>query len=280
MDTGDEALNKAIHAGQHKVQLLSKSFSRYLLSSLLAGAYLTIVGFVFWNIRQNYGAAPEAKFLSSLFFGVGLSTIIFTSTELFTSNNMYLTLSTLAKKTSLLDTLKLWSVCWSGNFAGAICIALLLAAAGVTATLGADHTLLTSALHKAEMPASEIFVKGIFANWIVCLAAWVNLRLKDDMARFSAIVLIVFIFLYLGFEHAIANMGTFSIALLANPAFPLDGIAHNLLWSTLGNIVGGSVGLGLTSWFLYREPEENQADSSRAGDDPVKLSTRKIANRR
>lgn len=247
-----DAYGKAIASGEKKVQQLKQSPERYILSAVLAGAYLTIVGFVFWNIRQYFGAEPAGRLISSLFFGVGLSIIIFTGTELFTSNNMYMAISSLARKTSWGDSVRLWIVCWLGNFAGAALVAALLWAAHVTTGIGPDHALMDGARHKMEGTAGDIFVKGILANWIVCLAAWVNLNLKEEVARFMAIILVVFIFLYLAFEHSIANMGTFSIALFADPSLPVAAIAHNLLWATLGNIVGGAVGLGLTSWAMYR----------------------------
>jgi nitrite transporter NirC len=65
-----------------------------------------------------------------------------------------------------------------------------------------------------------------------------------------AIILIVCIFLYLGFEHSIANMGTFAIALFAHNEFTALEAAHNLLWATLGNIVGGGGFIGALYWFL------------------------------
>lgn len=247
-----DAYSKAVASGEKKIKQLNQSPERYVMSAVLAGAYLTIVGFVFWSIRQYFGADPSGRLISSLFFGVGLSVIIFTGTELFTSNNMYMTISTMERKTSWADTVRLWVVCWLGNFAGAALVALLLWAAHVTAGIGHDHALMDGARHKMEGTAGDIFFKGILANWIVCLAAWVNLNLKEEIARFMAIILVVFIFLYLAFEHSIANMGTFSIALFADPSLPLADIGHNLLWATLGNIVGGAVGLGLTSWVMNR----------------------------
>lgn len=254
-----DAFEKALAAGPKKIALMNQHFLIYLLSALQAGAYLTIVGFVFWMIREKFGVDdPTGKILSSLFFGVGLSIITFTATELFTSNNFYLALSTFAGRTTIPATLQLWAVCWVGNFIGAILVGLLLFGAGALSSLAPTHALLDGAQHKIELSSSAIFFKGILANWIVCLAVWVNLHLKDEIARLFAIILIVFIFLFLGFEHSIANMGLFSFAYLADSTIPLLGIGHNLLWSTLGNIVGGAIGLGLVIWCM-EAPQKNSS---------------------
>jgi nitrite transporter NirC len=120
-------------------------------------------------------------------------------------------------------------------------MAALLYAAHALEAMPVDHAILAGARHKIEMGATEIFFKGIFANGIVCLAVWLNLQLRNESAKLFETILVIFIFLYLGFEHSIANMGTFSIALMADPSLSLAGIGHNLLWSTLGNIVGGAM---------------------------------------
>lgn len=251
---------KCVEAGELKSLLLEQNGGGYVLRALLAGAYLTIIGFAFWAIRQTFGADPSGRMISSLFFGVGLSIIVFTGTELFTSNNMYLTASTLARRTSWAQTIRLWSVCYLGNLAGAIFVAALLLGAGAIAAMPGTHALFEGAQHKIDQTAQIIFFKGILANWIVCLAVWVNLHLKEEMARFMAIILIVFVFLILGFEHSIANMGTFAVAYLGNPDFNISGAAHNLLWSTLGNIVGGAVGVALPAWMLNKPAPQETSD--------------------
>jgi nitrite transporter NirC len=99
-------------------------------------------------------------------------------------------------------------------------------------------------------------MKGILANWIVCLAVRIALRCKEEVAKILILVSIVFIFVYLGFEHSIANMGTFSMAMLGGGDLTMAGAAHNLLYSTLGNIVGGVLLVGLP--FTYLNPRERQ----------------------
>ena len=163
-------------------------------------------------------------------FGVGLTIIVFTNTELFTSNNMYLTVSSAEGRTTWKQAALLWTACYAGNFAGALVAVLLLGAGSLQ--LPSDHALFTGALHKAHQAGSVIFIKGILANWIVCLAVRTALRCKEEVAKILILMLIVFIFVYLGFEHSIANMGTFSMAMLGGGTLTLADALHNLLYST------------------------------------------------
>lgn len=247
---------KAADAGAGKVGLLYEDPLRYLLRAVGAGMGLTLVVFVFWILKQNLRDISVGAVIASGFFGVGLMIIVFTNTELFTSNNMYLTVSSREGRTSWTQAVSLWISCYFGNLAGAILVALLLVGAGSIGQLSPDHALFDGALHKAQQPGSEIFFKGILANWIVCLAVRIALRCKEEIAKILVLVLIVFIFVYLGFEHSIANMGTFSMAILGGGSVTVGEALHNLLFSTAGNVIGGVLLVGLP--FTYLNPRERE----------------------
>ncbi len=143
----------------------------------------------------------------------------------------------------------------AGQSRGAILVALLLAGAGSLA-LPSDHALFDGAVHKAQQAASVIFFKGILANWVVCLAVRMALRCKEEVAKIIVLILVVFIFVYLGFEHSIVNMGTFAMAMLGGGSLTLGDALHNLLYSTIGNVVGGVLFVALP--FTYLNPRERE----------------------
>jgi nitrite transporter len=249
-------VQKASDSAVAKADLLQNEPVRYMLRSVGGGMGLTLIVFVFWVLMHNLADISLGKVIAAAFFGIGLTIIVFTNMELFTSNNMYLTVSSAEGRTSWGETVLLWIVCWFGNLAGALLIALLLLGAESLAQLPPDHALFSGAVHKADQAASVIFMKGILANWIVCLAVRIALRCKEEVAKILILVSVVFIFVYLGFEHSIANMGTFSMAILGGGDLTLAGAAHNLLYATLGNIVGGVLLVGLP--FTYLNPRERE----------------------
>jgi nitrite transporter NirC len=199
---------------------------------------------VFWALQQGLKSSPYGKVVASAFFGVGLSIIVFTQSELFTSNCFYMAISSLARKTTWKQALFVWGTSWFFNLVGAVLLALAFYGAGLFAALPPDHLVFSGALHKAEQSAGVLFWKGVLANWIVCLAVWVALRLKEEIAKATMMILVVFTFLYLGFEHSIANMGTFSFAIVGGGELTVSSAAWNLAFSTLGNLVGGAVLVG------------------------------------
>ena len=255
-------VEKAAEAGFGKISLLQDDPPRYMLRAVGAGMGLTLVVFVFWVLKQNLQDISMGAVIASGFFGVGLMIIVFTNTELFTSNNMYLTVSSAEGRTSWRQAVLLWISCYFGNLAGAVLVALLLVGAGSLGQLPPDHALFDGALQKAQQAGNVIFFKGILANWIVCLAVRVALRCKEEVAKILALILIVFIFVYLGFEHSIANMGTFSMAMLGGGTLTMGEAAHNLIFSTVGNVIGGVLFVGLP--FTYLNPREQEEQMQEA----------------
>lgn len=247
-------VEKAAESGVRKVSMLQTDPGRYLTRSVLAGMYLSIVVFTYWALVNNLHDVSIGKVIAAAFFGVGLTIIVFTNAELFTSNNMYLAVSSAEGHTSWAQSALLWVACYFGNLVGALIVAGLLYGGGVLAELPLDHALYTGALHKAHQTGAVIFFKGVLANWVVCLAVRLALRCKDDIAKIAVLLLVVFIFLYLGFEHSIANMGTFSMSLLGNGTLTVADAIHNLIYATLGNIVGGVLLVGVP--FAYINPSD------------------------
>jgi nitrite transporter NirC len=256
-------VEKAVDTGVRKLALLESDPKRYIVRSILAGMYLSIVLFVFWCLNNNLHDSPFGKVIASAFFGVGLTIIVFTNTELFTSNNMYMAVSSTEGQTSWSHTVLLWVICYLGNLLGALIVAGLLYAAGSLQELPLNHALYMGAEHKVHQAALVIFTKGILANWVVCLAVRLAIRCKDDIAKIAVLIPVVFIFLYLGFEHSIANMGTFSMSLLGNGTITFGEALYNLTFSTLGNVVGGVFFVGLPFAYLNPSDEHVHAHSTK-----------------
>lgn len=242
-------VDKTAASGHRKVTLLEVDPARYIARAVLAGMFLSIVVFVYWSLINDL-PAPWGKVLGSAFFGVGLCIIVFTNTELFTSNNMYLAVSSSEGRTTWGKTAMLWAVCWLGNLCGALIVGGLLWGSGILDALPEGHALFAGAEHKVHQGMLAIFLKGILANWVVCLAVRLSMSMKEDIAKITIIILVVFIFLYLAFEHSIANMGTFTMSLLGHGEISAGEAAYNLLFATLGNIVGGAIFVGMPLRFV------------------------------
>jgi nitrite transporter NirC len=93
--------------------------------------------------------------------------------------------------------------------------------------------------------------------------------MTNDTAKCIAIFWCLYAFIASGFEHSIANMTIFAIALFAPHPDTVTwaGMGWNLLWVSLGNIVSGAGIVGLGYWAASREAATEPAQASLAAAD-------------
>ncbi|WP_275582690.1 formate/nitrite transporter family protein [Shouchella xiaoxiensis] len=243
-----------------KKKLLGASKSAFLFSAMLAGAYVGIAVVLVYIIGdpivQSFPALTPL--VMGLAFGVALLLVIYAGSDLFTGSVLYYTISTLNKKTTIKDTLVNWSWTYGGNLLGALFIAILIYLAGIFNGITENHYLFYMAEEKMTGGAMELFFKGIFCNWLVCLAIWTPMRLKNEMAKLFVVFIIIFAFFASGYEHSVANMGLFHLALLHNPGIEtisMAGYFANMIPVTVGNIIGGSVFVGMAYYYISKKSE-------------------------
>lgn len=104
------------------------------------------------------------------------------------------------------------------------------------------------------MPWLTVFLRGVGANWLVCLAVWLGLSTDDAAGRRTGLFFQVMCFVVIGYEHCIANMFFIPLGMmLGAPVTAADMVAANLVPATLGNIAGGGIFVGGLYWYLNRK---------------------------
>lgn len=251
-----EEINKVAASAVKKSELLKKSKMRYFTAAALAGAYVGFGILLIFTIGGSFAKAesPATKTIMGASFGIALSLVIMAGSELFTGNNMTMTIGSLEKKVSWMDSINIWIYSFIGNFAGAALLSAIFVGAGLAKGSTAALILKTSQV-KMSAPSIELFLKGLLCNMLVCLAVWCAIKLKEETAKLIMIFWCLFAFITTGFEHSIANMTLLTTALMIphTAAISIGGLAHNLFWVTLGNFVGGAVFIGAAYWYISKE---------------------------
>ncbi|WP_051229022.1 formate/nitrite transporter family protein [Paludibacterium yongneupense] len=250
-----QALPYVVGEAANKQKVLNTEPLRYFLSAMMAGALIAVVLAVAIKLGQAFYTTGTPVYYASVagFFGVALVTIIVCKVELFTSNIMYFSVGVLARQTTVINALKSWMMVYLGNLAGVVVFAWVFAQAGALGALPKDNVLFQVLEHKIHADTMTIFWRGVLCNWIICLAVWVPMRLVGDSAKVAMTMFLVFVFFFAGYEHSIANMAFFALGVLqGSDLMTWPNIVHNLIPATLGNIVGGGVGVGLVVFLLDR----------------------------
>lgn len=226
----------------------------FFVSAMMAGAYVGLGIILIFSVGATLDPAWR-RLVMGASFGIALTLVIFAGSELFTGHTMFMTIGRLRRRISGSDLAASWTLSWLGNLAGAVLLGLTFVAGGGGALLAEGAPLLNGvAAAKMNAPAGELFARAILCNWLVCLAIWMAARTTSDAAKLGVIFWCLFAFIASGYEHSVANMTLFSIALLGNhpETVSLAGMAHNLLWVTLGNAVAGSLFMAAGYWFASK----------------------------
>ena len=224
-----------------KVKIIDDNPLGFFIASMMAGAYVGLGIIAIFSIGQ--GLDPSIRSLvMGLTFAIALTLVVFAGAELFTGHTMIMTLGVLRRKVSPGGLASSWVLTWLGNLVGAVLVATLfwLGGGGAILKSGADLIFATA---DAKMHAAPLALvaKGILCNWLVCLALWMSARTSNDVAKCLLIFWCLFAFVASGFEHSVANMTVFAIALLGNhpDTITVGGAFYNLAWVTLGNVISG-----------------------------------------
>merc|ERR1712167_476599 len=104
---------------------------------------------------------------------------------------------------------------------------------------------------KCTASFSQQVVKGIFANWLVCLAAFMATVETDLAGKMVGIWFPISAFVMCGFEHSIANLFLLPLGIRAGAEVSvMDTIVKNVIPVTLGNIIAGAVVFAASYSFL------------------------------
>jgi formate transporter len=198
-----------------------------------------------------------SRVLGGLVFSLGLILVVVAGAELFTGNNL-LAMAWCDGKISTLEVLKNWLIVCVTNFVGAAGLAVIVYLSGHpdmnNGLIAAKYIQIAQT--KVAMPFWTAFFKGMLCNVLVCMAVWMALAGRSVMDKVIAIIFPISAFVAAGFEHSIANMYFIPMGMLLQgqgaDAITWGGLFHNLIPVIMGNLVGGSVLVGVVYHMIYR----------------------------
>jgi formate transporter len=265
---------KAESLGVSKAEL--GSLDTFVLA-VLAGAFIAL-GAMFATTVTT-GASGEVPFgitrlLAGIAFCLGLILVVVAGAELFTGNNL-IVMAWADRKVALRRLLRNWGIVYAGNLVGATATAglLFLTKQYSFGDGGVGLAALNTAELKSGLGFGQAVVLGMMCNALVCLAIWLTYSARTVTDKILAILFPISAFVAAGFEHSVANMYFLPIGLLVKEGAPdsfwttihkgaadfpnltvENAVLSNLLPVTVGNVIGGSVMVGLVYWLVYVRP--------------------------
>ena len=242
--------------------------SMFMLS-MMAGAFISLGAVYFVIVRSDPTLGFALKqLLGGVCFSLGLFLVVIAGAELFTGNNL-LAMAWADGKISTVEVLRNWTVVCLGNFVGALLLAILVYLADHPqmnhGAIAQEYLRIATA--KFNLPFWTAFFRGVLCNLLVCMAVWMALAGRSVIDKAVAIIFPISAFVAAGFEHSIANMFLIPLAMLLQGSnlvvehgttITWLGFFNNMFPVILGNILGGSVLVGLVYYIIYlRKPSKD-----------------------
>lgn len=234
-------------AGVNKARL---PILRMLTLAVLAGVFIAL-GAVAYTMVMT-GVDPThgpSRLLGGIVFSLGLILVIVGGAELFTGNAL-MVMAAVDGRITPGELTKCWVIVYLGNFAGALAMAFAVWSSG-TLDGAVGETAVKIALAKSDLTWSQAFVRGVLCNMLVCLAVWLTLAARTVTGKILAIIWPIASFVLLGLEHSVANMYLIPQGIFSGAPVGIQVFSENLLFVTLGNIVGGAGGVALAYRLAY-----------------------------
>jgi nitrite transporter len=245
-----DSINKFAKVGAHIASSSRSAPLAFMVGAAMAGAYIGFGDILMFSVGAHVDPAYVHLIMGAV-FACALTIVVFAGSTLFTGTAMYLPFAVFRGETRMGAMVWVWGLTWIGNLIGAVVLAAILYAAGGGVLLTDGSAAFFKAVEvKMSTPGLPLFAKGLLCNWLVCLAIWMAARTENDGAKLGLIFWPVFAFVACGFEHSVANMFVFALALMSeHPAeITFAGAVHNEIFVTLGNLAGGAIFMGLGYW--------------------------------
>lgn len=250
-----EFVTKMVDAGESKIYMATRDA---LIRAYMAGAILAISAVFAVTVTVQTGY----PIIGAILFPVGFSILYLMGFDLLTGVFVLTPLAWFDKRpgVTFAGILKHWGVVFTGNFLGALTVALLMAivftygfskepdkVGEVISGIGEARTLGYKDFGAAGM--LTIFIRGVLCNWMVSLGVVGAMISTSVSGKVIAMWMPIMLFFGMGFEHSVVNMFLFPSAMMMGGDFSvMDYLIWNELPVVLGNLVGG---LSLTGLTLY-----------------------------
>ena len=266
----NELVDGMIAAGGKKATVSVKNL---LLRGFYSGAILGLAVF----LALTVGIQSKMPFLGSVLFPFGFVSIVLFGMELVTGNFALLPMATWAGKSTWGATFRNWGWVWIGNFIGTLVVAIIMAislTSGGTIDPAADGGMWQKVAQKiislnilnvekkyealGSLGFFLAFLRGLVANWLVCLGVTLALVSKSVPGKLLACWLPITAFQTMGMEHIVVNQFLHTAGPILGSGVPFTKVIFwNFLPVTLGNIVGGMVFIGMLFYSTHRTKLDN-----------------------
>lgn len=221
---------------------LERPSSGLLLSGLSAGLdvgfSLFLMG-VMLTLVQGTLSDPLVRILVANMYSVGFIFVILGRSELFTEHTTLAILPVLSGRATLRALGRLWALVYAANMLGGAAFAALAILIGPALGVIQPWAFESIAHHLVSHPWWVILLSAILAGWLMGLLSWLVTAGRDTISQVFFVWLVTTAIGLGGLHHSVVGTVEVLAGVFAGPRLGLDDYVHFIIWTTLGNALGG-----------------------------------------
>jgi formate/nitrite transporter FocA (FNT family) len=218
---------------------ISRPAQGLALSGLAAGLS---IGFSFVTQAYIQAALPDTswrRLIAASGYSLGFIIVVLGRQQLFTETTLTALIPTLTRRnlSTLLATLRVWSIVLAANLIGTFIFALIASVPG-TFTDAAHAAMVDMSMEMVALPFWQGVARAGFAGWLIGLMVW--LLPASGSARPLIIVLLTYVVAMCRLPHVIAGSVEAAFAVFTGHAPVMAYIGKFLVPTLIGNVFGGT----------------------------------------
>ena len=215
--------------------------------------------------------AAVAEIVMANLYAVGFVFVVLGRSELFTEHTTLAVFPVLVGRATMGALARLWVLVYAANLIGAALFAALLVM--VAPGLGAveTHVLGVLAREMTDHSVRITLLSGLLAGWLMGLMSWLVVAGRETISQIFFVWLVATSIGLAGLHHCIVGSVEVLAAVFAGAGVTMADYGHFLLWTTLGNAVGGVVFVAVVKYghAIRAGPETEELEGSESAREPV-----------
>lgn len=223
---------------------IQRSTSGLFIAGLSAGLDIGFSLFlmaVMTTAIEGHFSEPVRRMLVANMYSIGFIFVILGRSELFTEHTTLATLPVLNGRSSLSGLARLWGVVYSSNLLGGAVFAALAVLIGPALGIIAPTAFGEIAHHVVGHAWWVMLLSGILAGWMMGLLSWLVAAGRDTISQIALVWLVTTAIGFSRLHHSIVGTVEVLAGIFAGQGITMADFGTFLLWTTIGNSIGGVV---------------------------------------
>jgi formate/nitrite transporter FocA (FNT family) len=242
------------------VEALERPAVRLFLSALSGGLDIGFSLLLMAAMRTLLAAEVSDAamvLVNANMYAVGFIFVVVGRSELFTEQTTLAVLPVLRGRATFAALLRLWLIVFVANILGAAIFAGLIAYAGPELGI-MERSSFGEIARPLVMPSGPlIFMSAVLAGWLMGLVSWLVAASRDTISQIVLVWLITTAIGVARLHHVVAGSAEVLAGVFADQGVTFADFGHFLMWTTVGNAVGGVIFVALIKYNFAVRPKDS-----------------------